>query len=218
MVLFSSFLLVASAVLAVPGPASQFPQPAGTPSSGINNGFYYKYWDDGAATATYINGAAGQYNLTWSDSSGNIIGGKGWNPGSGRTITYSGTFAPDGNAYLSIYGWTTNPLVEYHIVESYGSYNPSNGTVGAKKGIVTTDGGTYDILETFPISIPPIPGVAIPQRYWSVRTSKRVGGTVTTQAHFDAWEKVGMKLGDHNYQIVATEGYHGSGFSSITVS
>jgi endo-1,4-beta-xylanase len=132
-------------------------------------------------------------------------------------ITYSGTFKPEGNAYLSVYGWTTKPLVEYYIVESYGTYIPSNGTGYKKKGSVTTDGGTYDILETIPPNQPIVPGTEIARHYWSVRTAKRVGGTVTTQAHFDAWAKLGMELGTHDFQILATEGYHSSGASSITV-
>jgi endo-1,4-beta-xylanase len=56
-------------------------------------------------------GPGGQYSVTWSGN-GNWVGGKGWKPGAARVITYSGTYSPNGNSYLSIYGWTTNPLVE----------------------------------------------------------------------------------------------------------
>ena len=55
---------------------------AGTPSSsGTNNGFFYSWWTDGAGQATYTNGGGGQYSLSWSGNNGNLVGGKGWNPG-----------------------------------------------------------------------------------------------------------------------------------------
>jgi endo-1,4-beta-xylanase len=36
-------------------------------------------------------------------------------------------------------------------------------------------------------------------------------------AHFRAWEQSGLRLGTHDYQIVATEGYFSSGSATITV-
>ncbi|KAG8818325.1 hypothetical protein FRB91_009675 [Serendipita sp. 411] len=190
---------------------------AGTPSStGTHNGFYYSFWTDGAGTVTYTNGAAGSYSVQWSGNAGNWVGGKGWNPGSAQTISYTANYNPNGNSYLAVYGWTTSPLIEYYIVESYGTWNPSSG--GTRKGSVTSDGGTYDILTTQRVNQPSIQGTATFTQFWSVRTSKRTGGTVTIANHFNAWKALGMNLGTHNYQIMATEGYQSSGSATVTVS
>ncbi|KAH8702880.1 xylanase [Phaeosphaeriaceae sp. PMI808] len=228
MVALSSILLAlgsATAVLASPlnlilnaekrdesGNLIERSTPSGT---GMHNGFFYSFWTDNQGSVTYNNGAAGSYDVRWSNV-GNFVAGKGWNPGSARNVTYSGTWnAANVNSYISLYGWTRNPLVEYYIVETYGSYNP--GSAAQKKGSISVDGGTYDILQTTRVNQPSIDGTSTFAQFWSVRQQKRVGGSINVQAHFDAWAKYGQKLGAHNYMILATEGYQSSGSASMTV-
>ncbi|KAE8444451.1 hypothetical protein EG329_000542 [Mollisiaceae sp. DMI_Dod_QoI] len=184
--------------------------------NGFNSGYFYSYWSDHQrGSVTYNNLVNGSYKATWNNVN-NWVGGKGWNPGSNKTVVYNGTWSgANVNSYLSLYGWTVDPLIEYYIVESFGSYNPSSGT--SKKGTVTSDGGTYDIYQTQRVNQPSIKGTATFYQFWSVRQQKRVGGEITIGNHFDAWTKSGLKLGSHNYQILATEGYQSSGSSAITV-
>jgi len=185
------------------------------PGTGTHDGYFFSYWTDNQGSVDYNNGPRGSYRVSWRNV-GNWVGGKGWNPGPSKKIAYNGTWNNyNVNSYLALYGWTTNPLVEYYIVEAYGSYNPSAGTT--KFRTLETDGGTYDVYRTRRVNQPSIQGTATFDQYWSVRQAKRVGGNITVQNHFDAWTSSGLRLGSWNYMIMATEGYGSSGSAEIEV-
>lgn len=88
-------------------------------------------------------------------------------------------------------------------------------------GSVTCDGSTYDIYKHTQVNQPSIAGTTTFDQFISNRRTQRSGsGTITTKCHFDAWAKVGLKLGStYDYQVLATEGWgSAAGSSKYTIS
>lgn len=194
-------------------------------STGTNNGFYYSFWKD-SGNASMTLGAGGRYTSQWNSGTNNWVGGKGWNPGSSsRVVNYSGNYGVTSsqNSYLAFYGWTRSPLIEYYIIESYGSYNPASCAGGTDYGSFQSDGATYNVRRCQRVNQPSIDSNSSTfYQYFSVRNPKKgfgnISGTITFANHVNFWASKGLNLGNHNYQVLATEGYQSTGTSDITVS
>jgi endo-1,4-beta-xylanase len=212
-VVFAVILAAASAVL--PGTAKAATTLCSN-QTGTNSGYYYQMWSAGTGSACITLNSGNSYSTTWSGI-GDFVAGVGWNPGNNSTKTFSGNLsASGGTSLVSLYGWSTSPLVEYYVIENYVGSPPTAGTY---MGQVTSDGGTYNIYEHQQVNQPSIQGTATFEQYLAIRTSPTSSGTITTQNFFNAWASHGMNLGTLNYQILATESFGGgSGNSSVTVN
>ncbi|HSC67150.1 MAG TPA: glycoside hydrolase family 11 protein, partial [Cellvibrio sp.] len=219
------YALAAFVCSAALGSTSASAQTLSSNGTGTNNGFYYTFWKD-SGNATMTLGAGGRYTSQWTNNTNNWVGGKGWNPGtSSRVVSYSGNYGVSNsqNSYLAFYGWTKSPLIEYYVIESYGSYNPASCSGGTDYGSFQSDGATYNVRRCQRVNQPSIEGNSSTfYQYFSVRNPKKgfgdISGTITFANHANFWASKGLNLGNHDYQVLATEGYQSSGTSDITVS
>ena len=183
--------------------------------TGSDHGYFWSLYYSGGSASISFPGAgtyAGNYAIKWSGCS-DMVGGKGWSTGSAQSIGYNVGSASHYNN-ISVYGWTTGPLVEYYICE-FGSV--ANGTY---KGSVSSDGHTYSIYEHQQVNQPSIQGTATFNQYLSNWGGSSTGSnhSVTTGNHFSAWASHGMNLGSFNYQVLGYECWSGgSGSVNATV-
>ena len=208
-------VIVAAAGVALTTPAHAATQICSN-QSGNNGGMYYQMWSAGQGSACITLNSSNSYSSSWSGI-GDFVAGVGWNPGSTQSISYNGSLNANGGTNLvSLYGWSTNPLVEYYVIDNYvGSPNYA----GQNMGTMTSDGGTYTIIKHQQVNQPSIQGTTTFWQYLAIRTSPRSSGTITCQNFVNAWASKGMNLGSMNYQIMATEAWGGgSGNSNITVN
>jgi endo-1,4-beta-xylanase len=217
MLLVGSVCAVALATVAavLPGTARAATQICSN-STGTNDGAYYSMYVSGGSACITLNSGT-SYSTTWSGI-GDFVGGIGSNPGStSANISFSNSLSTSGGGttLVSLYGWSTNPLVEYYVEENY---VPAGNSAGTFEGTVTSNGGTYDIYEHQQVNQPSIQGTATFEQYLAIRTSPTTSGTITFSNFVNAWASHGMDLGTMNYQILATEAYGGgSGSDSVTL-
>jgi endo-1,4-beta-xylanase len=209
--------VILSALIAGCGATAAHAQTVSNNGTGTNSGYYYSlYTSSGSATMTFPENAQypGNYAISWSGV-GDMVGGKGWSTGGNMSVGYNVGSASGYNT-ISVYGWTTNPLVEYYITE-LGSLYTADATF---KGSVSSDGRTYNTYEHEQVNQPSIEGTATFEQYldaWG-GAAKGTNYTVTTGNHFSHWQSLGMNLGSFNYMILATEAYNGaSGEVNATV-
>ncbi|HYP97617.1 MAG TPA: glycoside hydrolase family 11 protein [Polyangiaceae bacterium] len=112
-------------------------------------------------------------------------------------FAYKKTGTGGGYSYIGIYGWSTNPCVEWYIVDDSFNGMPVNPGSTTNKGTAKIDDGDY-ILYTRNTT-----GTGGSRcnasswvQYYSVRKTARQCGTISITQHFDAWKAAGMSLGN----------------------
>ena len=187
-------------------------------ATGTEGAYNYELWKDYGDTSMTLKGN-GLFECWW-ENIGNVLFRKGikwdctktYSQLGNITVNYGVDYQPNGNSYLCVYGWCRNPLVEYYIVDCWGTWRPPGAT---SKGTITVDGATYDVYETTRVNQPSIDGNTTFQQYWSVRQSKRTSGTISVTEHFKAWERMGMKMGLMYEAAFNVEGYQSSGWADV---
>ena len=182
-------------------------------STGTSNGFFWSLYREGGS-ASITQGAAGNFAISYSNVN-DVVGGKGWNPGSARTIGYNVGALSGSYNFVGIYGWTTNPLIEFYVAEKG---NVSGGTF---VNTVSSDGHSYNFYKFQRQNAPSIIGTATFWQYkdnWGGAPTAQ-NRSVTMANHINNWRnRGGQGFGSYNYMILALEAYSNkSGYINATV-
>ena len=193
---------------------SGYVQDNGQPeSTGTNNGYYWSlYREGGSASITF--GSGGNFAISYSNVT-DVVGGKGWNPGSARNIGYNVGALSGSYNFVGIYGWTTNPLIEYYVAEM------GSVTGGTYINSVSSDGHNYSFYKQQRVNAPSIIGTATFWQYKDTWGGSSTGSnrSVNMANHINNWRsRGGQGFGSYNYQVLALEAWgNKSGYINATV-
>ncbi|TLX72412.1 glycoside hydrolase [Labilibacter sediminis] len=191
--------------------------------TGEQDGFRYELWNQNSqGTACMTLGEGAKFSGEWSGIKNYLARrGLGYDQtkkhkeiGTFYTIyncEYNPTSGLGGNSYLSVYGWTINPLVEYYIIEDWRNWIPSMASGAVSKGTINVNGSVYDIYENTRVNQPSIIGNTTFQQYFSIRRDQRNSGTINISDHFNKWESLDMFLGNLHEVSFVVEGYQSRG-------
>ena len=194
--------------------------------TGSADGYDYELWKDEGDTVFNVEPGGGCFSCEWKNIN-NALFRRGQKFDCTQTyeelgnisVDYGVDYQPVGNSYMCVYGWTREPLIEFYIVESWGSWRPPGAPFPI--GNVTVDGAVYDIYKTTRYEQPSIDDIQTFDQYWSVRREKTAGsgtkreGTISVSKHFDAWKKCGLELGKMYEVALTIEGYQSAGKAEI---
>jgi len=197
-------------------------------SQGGSNNLAWQIWSN-QGTGTLMTFSTPAFSAAWNNS-GDYLGRLGFEWGnSGKTYDQYGTITAGyafkksgsggGFSYIGIYGWSTNPCVEWYIVDdSFGAmpFNPYNSS---QKGTATIDGESYKLFSN---STNGTGGsrcnASSWTQHWSIRQKARQCGTITISDHFKAWAGAGMTLGNLLEAKILVETGGGSGNVDFAVA
>ncbi|MBN1606577.1 MAG: glycoside hydrolase family 11 protein [Polyangiaceae bacterium] len=197
--------------------------------SGTVAGLQWSLWSNGSGgcVTTYSTAALG---VSWNDS-GDLLARIGLEWGSAgkpydqygpitAQFAHSKTGSSDGYSYIGAYGWSTNPCVEYYIVEDSYDTMPVDPGSTTNKGTADIDGGTYTLYTRNMNGTggSACPGLSTWVQFFSIRHTARRCGQISISEHFKAWEGKGMSLGNLLEAKVFVEVWGGTGSLDFAVA
>jgi endo-1,4-beta-xylanase len=191
------------------------------PSNGVQHSGITQGMSGNLAWSLWLNGTGGTmttfdtpaFRVAWGPNSGDVLARLGLDlTDSGMTYDQYGTITAQfaetksgtggGYSYIGIYGFSTDPCVEFYIVDDSYSAMPIKPYSTTNKGTVTIDGGSYDLYSGTMSSTETLScRGSLWYQFYSVRQTARTCGQISITQHFDAWKAAGMKLG----KLVETE-------------
>jgi len=191
---------------------------------GTFDGFDFEFWSERAGQGLMQLTGPGTFWCEWTDAR-NILFRTGKRLGSVMSseqygdiiIDYTATHTINSGSvsYLTAYGWTEDPLMEWYVIEKHGDYKPAGS--GTLHGTVEIDGGAYEVWTDMRKNKPSIQGQQTFMQIFSIRTEHRTEGIITISDHFKAWEEFGLDVSGNLYEVsMCIEGFNNSGSGSIT--
>jgi hypothetical protein len=189
-------------------PTSGGTETCGRNTSGKLGDQNWDLWCNAASSTgcitTYSSGA---FSAKWNNNS-DFLARVGLEFGNaGKTYDKYGTLKADysfkktgsggGYSYIGVYGWTTNPCVEWYIVDDKFGTMPFNAYNATQKGTAKIDGADYKLFQnkTNGTGGSRCSGVSQWDQFWSIRQTARQCGTMTISDHFKAWTDAGLQMG-----------------------
>ena len=192
---------------------------------GTFDGFDYEFWSERGDGETIMQlTGPGTFWCSWAEAR-NILFRTGKKLGSVMSFEEYGDIILDYAAthniesghvsYLTVYGWTQNPLMEWYIIEQHGEYKPGKTLVDT----VVIDGSEYEIIIDTRTNQPSIEGTQTFTQIFSIRKDHRTEGIITVSDHFKAWDELGLDVSGKLYEVsmcIEAFGTSGIGNGSIT--